>query len=90
MKRKFKSFVHELLTDERDRISAKRFVGILLSLGLFIALMVVTFAKREIIIPSSLIDSISLLIFSCLGLTCVDKFIAKKNNNQNDNSSKEN
>lgn len=78
--RKIKNFISELLIDERDKVSAKRFVGIMLSIGLFISLVVTSFTNKEIEPPQYLVQSAALLIFGCLGLTSVDKYIGKKNN----------
>lgn len=75
MNKHFKS----LISDERGSISSKRIVGILCALTLIMAMIYNTFAKNITPPAEFLVQYVALLCFGCLGLTTVDKFSLKKN-----------
>ena len=65
-------WLNELLTDERGKISSKRFVGILSALCLCVAL----FVMKE---PSpTLVNLVAGLSFGSLGLSTADKIWNKQ------------
>lgn len=65
-----------LLKDEAGTPSSKRFVGIVAGLSLCVALFINLFTEHPV--DHTLIQSVALLAFGCLGLSSVDKFTKKK------------
>jgi hypothetical protein len=77
-------WVSGLFKDEKNSPSSKRFVGILCGLTLCITLYVNSYTHGDIKPADSLVNSVALLAFGCLGLSSVDKFTAaKKEDNVN-------
>jgi len=76
--RKVLSWLNGLLLDERYTPSAKRFTGIVCALTLCGVLIYSVFTKPPAVLDSTLISTIGLLAFGCLGLSSVDKFTAGK------------
>lgn len=77
--KKLLAYIKCMLTDERGSVSSKRVIGIMCSITLCFTLGYSLFAKTNNTISSTLIESVALLAFGCLGLTSLDKFtFAKK------------
>ena len=67
-------FFKSMLSDEKGSVSSKRVVGIMCSITLCFTLGYSLFAKTNNTISPTLIESVALLAFGCLGLTSLDKF----------------
>lgn len=76
--KKLLGFIKSMLTDERGSVSSKRVVGFMCSLTLCFTLSYSLFAKTNNTISPTLIESVALLAFGCLGLTSLDKFTFSK------------
>lgn len=75
---KFNKWITGLFKDEKGVPSSKRFIGIICGLSLCISLFINQYTGFK---PSdSLVDSVGLLAFGCLGLASVDKIWSKKDN----------
>lgn len=79
-----RKWVVGLFSDEKGTASSKRFVGIACSLTLCITLYHNSFSAIDVAPATSLVDSVALLAFGCLGLTSIDKFIAAKGNQKSE------
>ena len=69
--------VKSLLSDERGRISSKRFVGIICALFLCVTLYQNSFSEEHIAPSAPLVQSVAALAAACLGLTSLDKIFGK-------------
>jgi hypothetical protein len=67
-------FFKSMLSDEKGSVSSKRVVGIMCSITLCFTLAYSLFTKTNNTISPTLIESVALLAFGCLGLTSLDKF----------------
>lgn len=76
--KKLLGFFKCMLTDERGSVSSKRVVGLMCSITLCFTLGYSLFAKTNNTISPTLIESVALLAFGCLGLTSLDKFTFSK------------
>ena len=76
-----KQFFKGLFTDEKDKPSSKRFVGVLAGLTLCITLFANSFSSAEIKPAPELVNAVAMLSFGALGLASTDKIFGKKNNN---------
>lgn len=74
----------EMVTDERGRISSKRFVGIVSAFVLWFGFMISLFTKDEYTVDSLLAEIVALLAFGSLGLTSIDKFGWRNKNKNNE------
>ena len=72
--KKLLGYIKSMFTDERGSVSSKRVVGIMCSITLCFTLGYSLFAKTNNTISPTLIESVALLAFGCLGLTSLDKF----------------
>jgi len=63
-----------MFSDERGNASSKRFVGVLSALLLCFAFVYSIFVNTPIYLSDTLIETIALLSFGCLGLSSVDKW----------------
>jgi hypothetical protein len=79
---RFISWVSKLFKDEKGNPSSKRFVGILCGVTLCLTLFTNQFSNGEIKPADSLVDSVALLAFGCLGLSSVDKIFNKDKNKE--------
>jgi hypothetical protein len=73
---KIKTWITGLFKDEKGSPSSKRFIGIVSGLTLCIALLINLFTSYPV--DHTLVQSVALLSFGCLGLSSVDKFTKKK------------
>ncbi len=85
---KFLNFIKQMFSDERDRVSSKRAMGVICTLTLCATLYHNSFTTTEFAPAESLVDSVALLAFGCLGLTSIDKFISAKNGGNKDENPK--
>ena len=69
-----KSWIVGLLKDEAGCPSSKRFVGIVCSLSLCVALFINCCSHGDIKPSDVIVNAVALLAFGCLGLSSVDKF----------------
>lgn len=76
--KKLLSAIREILSDESNRLSSKRIVGIMCAIFLCIALCKSSFSKYTVEISAVLIQTVGAVTFGCLGLSSVDKFIKNK------------
>lgn len=72
--KKLLGFFKSMLSDEKGSVSSKRVVGIMCSITLCFTLSYSLFTKTNNTISPTLIESVALLAFGCLGLTSLDKF----------------
>jgi hypothetical protein len=72
-----KNFTISLFKDERGKISSKRFIGIIAGLTLCLTLFINSFFSVEIKPADSLVNTVAMLSFGCLGLASVDKIWGK-------------
>ena len=73
-------FFKNMMEGANGGISSKRFIGLLCSISLILALFVSLFSCGKYETPEILIETIGLLSFGTLGLTSVDFFTHKKKN----------
>jgi hypothetical protein len=73
--KKVKNWFSGLLRDEKGTPSSKRFVGIVAGLSLPIALFINLFTEYPV--DHTIVNTVGLLAFGCLGLSSVDKFTKK-------------
>jgi hypothetical protein len=71
------NWLKSLLSDERGSVSSKRVVGIMCAIFLCITMYHNSFSDEHIAPSESLVQSVALLAFGCLGLTSIDKFTFK-------------
>ena len=69
-----KKFIREMLTDEKGSTSSKRTAGMLCVLSLILALLINILSGGKFEPSPILVNAISVLAFSTLGLTTIDKF----------------
>jgi hypothetical protein len=76
----------EMITDERGRISSKRFVGLISAFVLWFGFTISLFTKQGYTVDSLLAEIVAFLAFGSLGLTSIDKFgWRNKNKDNNEN-----
>jgi hypothetical protein len=76
--KKILSAIRELLSDESNRISSKRLVGIMCGVFLCITLYQNSFSEEHVAPSSILVETVGAVTFGCLGLSSLDKFIKTK------------
>jgi len=76
-------FFKNMMEGANGEISSKRFIGLLCSISLIVALFVSLFSCGKYVAPVILIQTIGLLSFGTLGLTSVDFFTHKKKTEEN-------
>jgi hypothetical protein len=80
-------FFKSLLGSGSQTLSSKRFTGILCVISLVIALFVSMLSNGKFCPNESIVDTIGLLAFGCLGLTSTESIFGKKyDNNKNDDN----
>jgi len=72
-----KKFFAQIFQDEKGNFSSKRFVGIITSLSICVALIANTFSHESIKPASELVNAAAALAFGALGLASVDKVFKK-------------
>lgn len=77
MKKLFK-WVGGLFKDEKGTPSSKRAMGIICTLTLCITMYTNQYTEEHFAPSDTLVNSVALLAFGCLGLSTVDKFSKKK------------
>jgi hypothetical protein len=76
--KKLLSAIREILSDETQRLSSKRVVGIMCAVFLCITLYQNSFSEEHIAPSAILVETVGAVTFGCLGLSSVDKFIKTK------------
>lgn len=76
--KKLLAAIREILSDESQRLSSKRVVGIVCGITLCITLYKNSFSEEHIAPSSILVETVGAVTFGCLGLSSVDKFIKSK------------
>ena len=76
--KKITNWLAGLLKDEKGTPSSKRFVGIVCALTLCITMFANSFTEAHFAPSESLVNSVAMLAFGCLGLASVDKIWGKK------------
>lgn len=80
--KKVLSWFSRLFKDEKGNPSSKRFVGVLCGVTLCLTLFTNQFTNGEIKPADSLVNSVAMLAFGCLGLASVDKIFNKDKNKE--------
>lgn len=75
--KKVLNWFKSLLSDERGSVSSKRVVGIMCAIFLCITMYKNSFSDENVSPSDTLVQSVALLAFGCLGLTSLDKFTFK-------------
>lgn len=70
-----------LFKDEKGTPSSKRAMGIICALTLCITMYTNQYTEEHFAPSDTLVNSVALLAFGCLGLSTVDKFSKKKESN---------
>jgi hypothetical protein len=83
MKKLF-SKLSEIISDENNRLSSKRIVGLLTSTSLCITLYQNSFSEQHIAPSTPLVESVAALAFGCLGLASLDKYTKRKLNKESE------
>ena len=80
--KKIINWISGLLKDEKGTPSSKRFVGIVCGLTLCITMFVNSYSHGDIKPSDTLVNSVAMLAFGCLGLASVDKIWGKKGSSE--------
>jgi hypothetical protein len=70
--------IKEVLSDENNRLSSKRVVGVLCATTLCVTLYENSFSEEHIAPSTILVESVAALAGACLGLASIDKFTKRK------------
>ena len=76
--KKITSAIREIFSDDSNRLSSKRVVGVMCAIFLCITLFYNSFSEEHIAPSAILVEVVGAVIFGCLGLSSVDKFIKTK------------
>jgi len=76
--KKIISAIREIFSDDSNRLSSKRVVGVMCAVALCITLFYNSFSEEHIAPSTNLVQVVGAVIFGCLGLSSVDKFIKTK------------
>ena len=68
------STLREILSDENNRLSSKRVVGIICAIFLCVTLYENSFSEEHIAPSVPLVQVVGALAFGCLGLSSIDKY----------------
>jgi len=74
--KKLKDWIIGLFKDEKGTPSSKRFIGVTAGLTLCASLLINLFTSYPV--DHTIVQTVGLLAFGCLGLSTVDKFTKKK------------
>ncbi len=77
--KKFFKWIGGLFKDEKGTPSSKRVMGIVCTLTLCVTMYTNQFTEEHYAPSDTLVNSVALLAFGCLGLSSVDKFSKQKN-----------
>jgi len=80
----FLSNIRSLFADENGNVSMKRLCGLLCTVALCVTLYQNSFTEAHFTPAPTLVDSVALLAFGCLGLSSIDKIWGKKNEKKDD------
>lgn len=83
MKKVF-TWVSGMLKDEKGSPSSKRVLGVICAITLCVTMYQNAFSDEHIAPAASLVNAVAALAFGLLGLTSVDKFSKKKDEQGND------
>ena len=72
----------EIISDENNRLSSKRLVGLMASIFLCVTLYQNSFSEEHIAPSTPLVESVAALSFGCLGLASLDKYTKRKLNKE--------
>jgi hypothetical protein len=88
--KKIVSWISGIFKDEKGSPSSKRVVGVMCAIALCATMYHNSFSTMDVAPAESLVNSVALLAFGCLGLSSIDKFTAAKkaisDSNSNDNN----
>jgi len=70
--------VLEIISDENNRLSSKRVVGIMSSIFLCVTLYANSFSEAHIAPSNILVETVGAVTFGCLGLSSFDKYTKRK------------
>jgi hypothetical protein len=73
--KKIISAIREIFSDDTQRLSSKRVVGVMCAIFLCITLFNNSFSEEHIAPSAILVEVVGAVIFGCLGLSSIDKFI---------------
>lgn len=76
-------WLKSLFSDERGSASSKRVIGMMCAIFLCITMYHNSFSEEHIAPSNVLVESVAALALGCLGLSSVDKYTFKKNNDTN-------
>jgi hypothetical protein len=76
--KKIISAIREIFSDDTQRLSSKRVVGVMCAIFLCITLFNNSFSEEHIAPSAILVEVVGAVIFGCLGLSSIDKFIKTK------------
>jgi hypothetical protein len=84
--KKILSAIREILSDEKNRLSSKRVVGIICSIFLCVTLYENSFSEEHIAPSVPLVQVVGALAFGCLGLSSIDKYTLRTTKKENKES----
>jgi hypothetical protein len=84
--KKILSAIREILSDEKNRLSSKRVVGIICSIFLCVTLYENSFSEEHIAPSVPLVQVVGALAFGCLGLSSIDKYTLRANKKEKEES----
>jgi hypothetical protein len=80
------NFLKSLFSDNKGNISSKRVSGVICVIFLNVALITNSFSNGTIKPSDTLVETIGLLAFGCLGLTSTETIFGKKYENKKDSN----
>lgn len=75
----------EIISDENNRLSSKRVVGVMCSIFLCITLYANSFSEAHIAPSNILVETVGAVTFGCLGLSSFDKYTKRKHKTSEEN-----
>ena len=76
--KKIASTLREILSDETNRLSSKRIVGVICGIFLCITLYKYGVIDGDKKVSDALVETVGAVTFGCLGLSSIDKFTLRK------------
>lgn len=76
--KKLLSKIAEIISDENNRLSSKRIVGVMCSIFLCMSLYKSSCCEAQTQPSSALVETIGAVTIGCLGLSSLDKFTKRK------------
>jgi hypothetical protein len=80
------STLREILSDEKNRLSSKRIVGIICAIFLCVTLYENSFSEEHIAPSVPLVQVVGALAFGCLGLSSIDKYTLRNSKKEKNES----